>query len=133
HASPEPGVPQDAAREDDGERCARVRQGALQVRNPTAAQYRAEEEYDCAHLRGDCAPPGGVSGARRTGPETDDDQGGGRGDRGASFDGEPGRGQQVCAYAAGRLRAALLFHRGGERAGGRRPASVAAETQGEEA
>jgi RNA polymerase sigma-54 factor len=35
--------------------------------------------------------------------EADDDQGGGRRDRRTPFDGEQGRGQQVCAYVAGGL------------------------------
>ena len=39
----------------------------------------------------------------RGGPAADDDQGGRRGDRRASFDGEPRGGEQVCAYAAGRV------------------------------
>ena len=81
----------------------RVCEGALQVRDPTAAQHRAEEEHDRADLRGDCAPPAGLPGARRAGPEADDDQGGRRGDRRASFHRQPRGGQQVCAYLAGRL------------------------------
>jgi len=47
------------------------------------AEYRAEEEHDCADLRGDRAAASRVPGARRQRAEADDDQRGGEGDRGS--------------------------------------------------
>src|SRR5207302_10220764 len=108
-AAVEPELSQDVAAEADGKRSQRVCEGAIQVGNPAAAEYRAEEEHDCADLRGDRAAAGGVSGAWSQCAEADDDQRGGRRDRGASFDGEPRGCEEVCAYIAGCVRAALLF------------------------
>ena len=42
-------------READGERSQGVREGALQVGDSAAAEYRAAEEHDCADVRGDRA------------------------------------------------------------------------------
>ena len=102
-----------------GEGRKRLRQGALPLRIAADAQHRAAQEHDSAHLRSDRAPPGGVSGKGRRRAEADDDQGSRGGDRRASIHGEPRRLQQIRAYAAGRLRAALLLHRGRERPEGR--------------
>ena len=75
----------------------------------------------------------GVSGFWHRLPEADDDQGSGGGDRRASFDGEPRRGQQVRAHPAGGIRAALFLQRERERARGRRDLAADPEAPGKEA
>ena len=50
----------------DGEGCSGLREGALQVGDPTAAQHRAEEEHDPADVRGDRAAATGVPGTWRS-------------------------------------------------------------------
>ena len=62
-----------------------------------------------------------------------DDQGSRGGDRRSSLDGQPRRGQQICAHSAGRHRAALFLLRGLERPRRRRHAAAGAQAQGEEA
>ena len=62
-----------------------------------------------------------------------DDQGSGRGDRRAPLHGEPRRGQQIRAHAAGRAGAALLLLRGRERPRGRGHAATGLEAQGAKA
>ena len=51
----EPGLSQDAAAEADGEGSQGVCEGAVQIGDPAAAEYRTEEEHDCADVRGDRA------------------------------------------------------------------------------
>ena len=92
------------------------------------AQHRAAQEHDSADLRGDCAPPAGLSRQGRGGAAAHDDQGSGRGDRRSPLHGEPRRGQQVRAHAAGRAGAALLLLRRLERAGRRGHAAARVET-----
>jgi len=64
-------------------------------------------------------PAAGVLRQGRGRAEAHDDQGSGRGDRRSPLHGEPRRGQQVRAHAAGRAGAALLLLRGRETARGR--------------
>ena len=67
------------------------------------------EKHHSAHLRRDRAAAAGVSRQGRGRAAAHDDQGSGRGDRRAPFHGEPRRGQQIRAYAAGRAGTAVLL------------------------
>jgi RNA polymerase sigma-54 factor len=96
---------------------ARLRERALQERHPADQEHRAAQADHHQSLLFDCRPPTGIPRKRHRSTQTHDDQGGGRRDRRASFNGKPCCGQQIRPHTARCIRVAIFLQR--ERTGTR--------------